>query len=141
MSGDIEDFLRRAAARRARRATPATPAAETPPPSQPTPPAPPPTATPVAPPNSLDTSKFDRRAARMTDVEQADDKMSAHLHEKFDHQIGTLQKSTLGEMSPHDMPSHADIELSDIAQLLLNPQSIRQAIILREILAPPHERW
>ena len=138
MSGDIEEFLRRAAARRARKSAPIViddqgvvePERET-------------VQEHVA--SRLDTSKFDERASQFGDATH-ETKLEAHIHDKFDKRLGTLAESTvgdvqLGDMQQREAPKHETVVISEIAELLRNPKSIRQAIILTEVLNPPHNRW
>ena len=68
------------------------------------------------------------------EVGLADDKMAAHLKDVFDHQVGTLgeyETESVGEMASQTHP---------IAELLRNRQTMRQAIILSEILTPAFRR-
>ncbi len=84
------------------------------------------------------------------EVAQSDDRLEAHLHEKFDHQIGTLA-SAPGEAaqpvalveptSPADRIEAAGPSVAALATMLANPQGMRQAIVLSEILRRPEERW
>ncbi len=63
------------------------------------------------------------------EVGLADDKLEQRLHEKFDHSVGTLgHLDTTGEGATSG---------DDLLQLLRNPQSLRQAILLSEILKRP----
>ncbi len=82
-------------------------------------------------------------------VEVADDEMQAHLDQVFDHSVGRLRKttesaSTAGRAA---IPSEAAVVIRDaspahgIAELMRNPQSVRNAIILAEVLNRPAERW
>ena len=67
-------------------------------------------------------------------VDQADERMAARLHDKFDHQVGRLGQEVVSQ--------EEDIALaSKLAMLLSQPQSLRQAIILTEVLRSPVERW
>ncbi|HZL88664.1 MAG TPA: hypothetical protein VFB96_09855 [Pirellulaceae bacterium] len=81
-------------------------------------------------------------------VEVADDEMQAHLHQVFDHSVGRLRKTT--ESTPAGQsasPSEAATVIRDaspahgIASLLRSPQSVRNAIILAEVLNRPTDRW
>jgi hypothetical protein len=166
MADDLEAFLRQAAQRRAQRQStaprPAAPAAPLtarlplsvpPPPRAPlTPtPAPPAAAPKVAPPRltpeaqvsrvgtRVDTAGFGQRAEHLgEEVGLADEQMEAHIAQKFDHQVGS--------MGPGDSTqTGAEIgalafDAADLAALLKNPNSLRQAVLLSEILNPPHFR-
>ena len=69
----------------------------------------------------------------------ADERMEAHLHDQFDHQIGTLAQSDApGSQGDTD---EAIVRAADLIQMLKDPTSIRQAVLLSEILCPPTHRW
>lgn len=74
------------------------------------------------------------------EVDQADDKLEAHLHQVFDHQLGRLKKTATDAPAP---PAPSDrppaYSAANIAQLLLSPDNIRNAIILGEILKRPDD--
>ena len=74
---------------------------------------------------------------------QADDIMEARLHDTFDHQLGDLgQRPPVPAASPPPSSEvDMDNELAKLVQILRNPSSIRQAIILREIIERPEYRW
>lgn len=81
-------------------------------------------------------------------VESADEDMTAHLHQTFGHAVGRLRKTTAGPVQPTAAtPSVAAIVIRDvspahgIAELLRNPQSVRNAILLAEVLNRPADRW
>lgn len=162
MSKEIEEFLRRAAQRRAQGgAAPAPPAPAAPPP---------------APPRSLvaevleaevvedaeqrggimrgesvgshvsqhlDTRATTERLAHLgEDVGQSDDRMESHLHQYFEHKLGDLggvtsaaEDSTLDPDSPAGRP--AQQQPAGIMQWLASPESLQQAIILGEIFNRP----
>jgi hypothetical protein len=167
MADDLEAFLRQAAQRRAeRKKTPARkqtrPEAQTQPaqPQRPTP-----QRRPSAPPDDgieiieadavpddlgrltthVNTSAFGRRAEHLgEEVGLADEELEARLHAKFDHRLGSLDDAPGMPGSPgsldaagSDIPSIAE----EIANLLKQPDTVRNAIVLSEILSPPHHRW
>ncbi|MBN2581066.1 MAG: hypothetical protein JXB10_18935 [Pirellulales bacterium] len=90
--------------------------------------------------------EFEERAAHLGDeVAQADDKLTAHLKEKFTHKLGKLERrseepaappSPAGVLFPHALPAAAGF-----AALLSHADSLRQAVVLTEILHRPVERW
>ncbi len=140
MSGDIEEFLRRAAARRARRkvreeiviedepqVVQGEPVAES-------------VAEHVA--ERIGTRKFDRSIASMTEsrIEHADEDLEMRLAEKFEHRVGTLASGDAMVEEASQRVQETSVA-SDIAELLSKPQNVRQAIILSEILNPPQHRW
>ena len=97
-----------------------------------------------------DASEFSRHTAQLgQEVAEADEQMEAHIHEKFDHQIGTL-KSTLAKTpipQQEHVQSHDDISTIEgtlgkqLASLLKNRDGMRRAIVLSEILTRPEDRW
>ncbi len=151
MAGDMEEFLRRAAERRRRQAE-----------QKPAPPAPQPRRQPeiryvepqadavvlpgedvaehVA--RHMDTSDYADRASLMAaEVGMADDHMEAHVHQVFDHDLGQLEakdrdRETQGAHQRPSPPATGDIAAS-LIQMLRTPATVRQAIVLREILDRP----
>ena len=78
------------------------------------------------------------------EVDQADDKLEARLHQVFDHKLGDLKKSTLEAAAVSPSQAARDGALpgaASIANLLVDPQNVRNAIILAEILRRPDESW
>ena len=78
------------------------------------------------------------------EVDLADDKLEARLHQTFDHKLGDLKKSTLEAAAVSPSQSSRDAALpgaASIANLLVDPQNVRNAIILAEILRRPDENW
>lgn len=91
----------------------------------------------------LDTEKFDERASHMGEhVGLADEKMEAHLHEEFDHVLGKLQDTSQGveEPSTADQPA-VSLTPTDIVHMFHSPHTVRQAILMSEILKRPEDRW
>ena len=71
------------------------------------------------------------------EVDMADDKLEAHLHQVFDHQLGRLKttaSATAAQAVDKPLP---DMTLDEIQRLLRNPGAIRDAIIMTEILKRP----
>ncbi len=95
----------------------------------------------------LSNRQFADRASHLgEETALADDKLEAHLHQKFDHQIGRLGKSTLKDQDLGETAGSAAtvgyVSSSQVlADLLRSPQSIRNAIILKEILDRPEHFW
>jgi hypothetical protein len=78
------------------------------------------------------------------EVDLADDKLEAHLHQVFDHKVGHLKKSTMEAAASSPSQEARDAPLpgaASIAHLLINPQNVRNAVILAEILRRPEESW
>jgi hypothetical protein len=93
----------------------------------------------------LRSDQFATRAAQLgEEVGEADERMEARLHAKFDHQVGQLKKSSLDTPSSvgtsPDLPPPR-VPLTNLAELLRSPQGMLQAIVLNEILQPPQHRW
>jgi hypothetical protein len=89
------------------------------------------------------TSEIARHAENLgADVDQADDRLEARLHRTFDHKIGQL-KDTTTSVAPAAIRQTIDPSstLGQIVRLLSNPQSIPTAIVLGEILNRPEDRW
>ena len=88
---------------------------------------------------NVDTSDFERRAEHLgEEVGLADENLEARLHEKFDHQLGTLDEE--GVDLPAGVTSDSAARfftISEITKLLANPNSLRNAIVLSEISRPP----
>jgi len=70
------------------------------------------------------------------EVDLADDKLEAHLHQVFDHDLGRLKKSSI-EAGAQGRQAANDLTAVQIQQMLRTPQSIRDAIIMGEILRRP----
>ena len=98
------------------------------------------------------SDRFSAQAARLgADVGHADERVEEHLHEAFDHTLGSLADTSMGAdaskgsdgVSPYDgtedlaVPSTA----SEFRDLLGTPESIRKAVVLNEILTRPADRW
>lgn len=142
MPDDIEEFLRRAAQRRAGRRPPVEPA---PAPARPNPPrriepeivdAEPIQDLPKHLAQYLDTTSFQQRAAHLAEeVDQADEKVEAHLHETFDHTVGDLTGKPASE------PARPAAAPDSLLHQLARPGNLRQAIIFSEIFRRPEERW
>jgi hypothetical protein len=71
----------------------------------------------------------------------ADDKLEAHLHQTFDHQIGRLKKTASDTAArPHD-PLPTELNAAELSSRFHSLQSVREAIIMAEVLRRPEERW
>jgi hypothetical protein len=67
----------------------------------------------------------------------ANDKMQAHLHQVFDHQLGRLKSSSVETALIETERSATQLSLDKIIQLLRSPGSIRDAIVMAEVLKRP----
>ncbi len=99
---------------------------------------------------SLAQSAEDRIGARARTIAQNasnlgqrivtdDQQFDVQLKSKFDHTLGKLAANTVpaSELTPVRESTPA----SQIAEMLANPDGVRQAIILNEVLRRPTERW
>ena len=85
----------------------------------------------------VNTAEFEQRAEHLgEEVGLADEHMEAHIAQKFDHQVGSLE---LGDSSQAGAGSpDLTFDVADLVALLKNPKTLRQAVLLSEILNPPH---
>ena len=100
----------------------------------------------------LDEQAFTRREDALgKEVAQADRQIDQHLQQVFDHRVSKLE-AVPGEAAappaayepPNLVGSAEDVPASfatGLLELITNPDSLRQAIILSEILHRPEERW
>ena len=72
------------------------------------------------------------------DIEQADERMAEHLHQVFDHQVGTLQRGQIQLQVQAPLPQTT---AAGLASMVSDPVRLRQAILLNEILERPVHRW
>jgi hypothetical protein len=68
-----------------------------------------------------------------------DQQFDTQLKAKFDHTVGTLAGQTLP--SSELVPVETSTPAGQIAAMLANPDGVRQAIVLNEILRRPVDRW
>lgn len=89
------------------------------------------------------TTEIARHAASLgAEVDQADDKLEARLHRTFDHQLGALKDTTTAApVREAQQTPEALLASMNLSKLLSNAQSIRNAIILSEVLNRPEQRW
>jgi hypothetical protein len=148
---EISEFLRRAAKGRGQTAPPPSKPREAPVPAEVIDDRPVGAAVPEQVRKYLDTQTFERRAAQLgSEVAQADDQVQSRLRSVFDHDVSRLAKRP-GETSAAptaqvaaaamSAPMVAAAATTPFAALLGNIESLRQAIILNEILRRPEERW
>jgi hypothetical protein len=81
----------------------------------------------------------------------AGDSMEGHLHAVFDHELGRLghvpgESAEIAEAEEAETPEDRITSIpvtaaAGLAAILANPTSLRQAILLNEILQRPEERW
>jgi hypothetical protein len=75
-------------------------------------------------------------------IVEEDHQFDVQLKAKFDHTVGTLTGSavTAAEQAAAAV-SATETPAAQIATLLANPDGVRQAIIINEIIRRPSERW
>ncbi|MEX0675695.1 MAG: hypothetical protein WD063_01385 [Pirellulales bacterium] len=162
LNAEIDQFLKRANERRMEKARRETPAAGAPKP----PLAPPPQPLREQPleieplehhgfdaveesvKQHLGNRGFEQRAEHLADdIARAEGDMERHLQQAFGHRVGTL--GSVDPVAPTTpvtdvRPSTADDRLAAakaLAGLLANQENIRQAVVLKEILERPIDRW
>jgi hypothetical protein len=93
-------------------------------------------------PMQVDTRELAQRAGHLTHVDQTEAAFEAHM-QSLDHQVGRINEAPgTSPVPPDSGPQTAAAPLNQVlAGLLADPQSLRQAIILNEILERPIERW
>jgi len=168
MARDIEEFLRRAAERRKQAQQGGgggqqRPPAQRPPAQRPDPPPPRqtisnrdvvPTRTkfPEQQPHSIGEESIDEHVRRHIDVsdivehvdhlaediEQADERMEAHLDQVFDHDVGSSKFGTgKGATDELHRATRSNTAAQDLLKLLQSPATVRQSIMIAEILKRP----
>jgi hypothetical protein len=71
-----------------------------------------------------------------------DQQFDVQLKAKFDHQVGTLTGSAVAAAEQAEAVALREARpAAQIAALLANPDGMRQAIVINEILRRPSERW
>jgi hypothetical protein len=82
----------------------------------------------------MSTADITEHASKLgLEVSNADEKMTAHLQERFQHQLGAFQQS----QQPTETRRTRGSAAAEIAQLMKSPQGVRQAVIVSEILRRP----
>ena len=94
----------------------------------------------------MDSGEFDLRTQKLGDeVALADDKIDARVREVFKQQISEFDWRTQSEIEEagEQVPTSASAAsaAAGLALMLANPENLRQAIVLNEILQPPAHRW
>jgi hypothetical protein len=90
----------------------------------------------------LDTQEFDQRAGSFGQLSHLDTEVDDHVHEAFDHEVTTIddQGAVTEAERQFDAPAEAALAASaaaGIAELFADPDRLRNAIILQEVLRPP----
>lgn len=88
----------------------------------------------------LDTRDFQQRASSITKVDQADEQLQQRLHQAFDHNLGTLAAKEQAQQAAAAASAAATatkVTAGGVYAMLKDPNSLRNAIILQEILRRP----
>jgi hypothetical protein len=84
--------------------------------------------------------QLSQRVVQPTEVEQTVENLQSHLVETFGHQVGSLAGSARSASAAVSALASSAVA-NDVAAMLRDPQSIRDAIVVSEILRRPEERW
>jgi len=95
----------------------------------------------------LGSSKSENSAERLADeVTRADVQIAQHVQQALDHRLGSLGSG--GGLGEPVAPAAAVPTVNEttaaaqaVAGLFINPQNLRQAVLLKEILERPVDRW
>ena len=71
-------------------------------------------------------------------VGAASQQAEERIHEKFDHDVGRFDQSQQRFSESQPQGSKKSVAGGNLAQLFANPENLRQAIIMREILERPN---
>jgi hypothetical protein len=71
------------------------------------------------------------------EVDASDEKLEAHLHQVFDHKLGQLKSSSTETALVETEKSAPELSLVQIMRMLRSPGSIRDAIVMAEVLKRP----
>jgi len=95
----------------------------------------------------LESTALDDRAEQLSSLDKLNE-IDAHVQQSLDHHVGQLTSGLAdsttaaptadGSAGSDDSPANS---AASIAALVRNPQSIRTAMILNEILTRPADRW
>ncbi|ADB14803.1 hypothetical protein Psta_0107 [Pirellula staleyi DSM 6068] len=75
------------------------------------------------------------------EVGLADDNLDAHLHQTFDHTVGSLTQGQQIEAAAEGPRATVSPVATEVLKLLANPKSLAAAFILNEILQPNTNRF
>ncbi|HEV3023900.1 MAG TPA: hypothetical protein VGX76_15600 [Pirellulales bacterium] len=93
----------------------------------------------------LDTREFAARASHLTNVDQSDVTIKSHLQQVFTHPVGHLAsrgpEKTEGQSGAAATAPGVPVASDFLASLLGDPQSLRGAVVLNEVLQRPTDRW
>lgn len=93
----------------------------------------------------ISTADIARRAGELGQkTRQTAAKLDRQIHETFDHQVGTLQRRSNASSAEPKAARESTLPITSAAGLvaiLSDAESLKQAIILNEILQRPAHRW
>ncbi len=154
---EIGDFLRRVVQKREAARPQQAPQAKARPPRRPAPrPEQPVRAEAVAEPvvigagRDLTSDKFPRRDIELgKKIGKVEQELEQHTHERFDRKVGRIAPASTQpttEAQPASQESEAAASMpstaaAGLAAMLADTQSLRQAILLNEIIQRPEHRW
>ncbi len=87
----------------------------------------------------LDSSSITENASHLAEnLEQTDERLEARLHTKFDHDLGSLKDRQPLEQVAAVVTAQATSPMAnDLIEMLKSPKTMRQAIIIAEVLKRP----
>lgn len=89
----------------------------------------------------LGTSRFDERAGRLSHLrQQVEADIGGHVSSAFDHKVGSLTTGSVAATTSNDTPTGPN-QVVELVAMLKDPMSMRNAVLMREILEPPSHRW
>jgi len=71
------------------------------------------------------------------EVDLADDKLESHLQQTFDHQLGQLKTTASSTAATPHANAAPDVTVTELLKMLRSPESVRDAIVMAEILRRP----
>lgn len=90
----------------------------------------------------MDSSKFRESASHLGEqVGLADDRLEAHLHQAFAHQVGNLAGQANEVERGGAAVVHTVVSGAQLSAMLRDPAMFRHAIVLNEIFTRPEHRW
>jgi hypothetical protein len=96
----------------------------------------------------LGERKFEQRESRLADdVVRAEQQLAQHVDQAFSNRLGNLAAADAATLQPAEVVAAAAVTDDSnsmaraLAGLLVNQQNLRQAILLKEILDRPVDRW
>jgi len=89
----------------------------------------------------FDTSQFDERAGNLSHLQQTTEQdIGAHVRSVFDHQVGTMTSGSALSGPAAEAPA-GPTPAQQLFVMIRDPQGMRNAVLLQEILRPPLDRW